>query len=78
MKTLEYMTETELSEYCTACAKAIERVAVQMDIEKPLFVLVLFNDPKVGHYISNCCRSDRIAAMREMANRLEQRQDIPR
>ncbi len=78
MKTLETMTEQELAEFCTAAAKAVESAARICDVEKPLFVLVMFNDPRVAQYISNCRREDTIAAMRETADRLQRRQDVPR
>jgi hypothetical protein len=78
MKQLEHMTEPELRELMTALAKAIEAKTQDLKVEKPLFVLVLFNDPKVGQYISNCRREDCIKAMRETASRLEKRQDVPR
>jgi len=78
MKTLETMTEPELRELCTAMAKAVEAAAQQLDVEQPHFCLVLFNDPKIAQYVSNCRREDIILAMRETANRLEKRQDVSR
>ena len=43
------------------------------------FVLIVFdfNAPGAGNYISNANREDMIAALREIADRLEQNQDIP-
>ena len=43
------------------------------------FALVLFefHRPGIGHYISNAQRSDMIKALRELAERLEKREDIP-
>jgi hypothetical protein len=78
MKKLGQMTQPELKDYMTRCARAIEGVASSLGIENPLFVLVLFNDPKIGQYVSNCARVDMIKVMRETAERLEKRQDVPR
>jgi hypothetical protein len=78
VKQLKNMTEPELRDLLNAIAKKIEAVASNHGVEKPLFALVLFNDPKVGQYICNCNRSDTIKALRETANRLELRQDVSR
>jgi hypothetical protein len=78
MKKLEDMTEPEHSELMTTCAKAIEYAARSLDVEKPFFALVLFNDQKVGQYISNCTRASMIEALRETADRLEKRQTVQR
>lgn len=78
MKRLEDMTEPELRELCSFCAEAIEQTAEFLKVEKPLFALVLFNDPKVAQYIGNCERSAIIEAMRVTADRLEQREDVTR
>jgi hypothetical protein len=43
-----------------------------------MFVLVLFNDPKVAQYVSNCTRESMIEAMRETADRLERNLDVKR
>jgi enoyl-CoA hydratase/carnithine racemase len=78
MKQLEFMTEAELHEFCTGCAAALELVADMQGVERPYFALVLFNDPKVGQYISNCTRETMIQALRETAERLEKNQDVGR
>lgn len=79
-KLMEDMTETEveLRELMIRCAKGIERATHDTVEGKPLFVLVLFNDPKIAQYISNCERPSMIEAMRETADRLERREDVPR
>jgi hypothetical protein len=43
------------------------------------FALMLFefHNPGIGHYISNAQRDDMIKALRELADRLEEREDIP-
>lgn len=45
------------------------------------YVLIVFqfgdNDEKVGHYISNADRKDMIKALREKADILENKMDIP-
>jgi len=75
---LEDMTEPELQRLCHMEGQAVEQVAAALSVEKPLFVLLLFNDPKVAQYVCNCRREDVIKAMRECALRLEGRQDVPR
>lgn len=75
---LEDMTEPDLAELMRAMAKGVERAAAVKNVEKPHFVLLVFNDPAVAQYISNCRRSDMIAALRESADRLDSRQDVPR
>jgi hypothetical protein len=78
VKKLEFMTEVELKELCNAMGNAIEITAEYMGCEKPLFVLLLFNDPKVGQYVANCKRDDVVKALRETAGRLDRREDVPR
>lgn len=78
MKKLEHLTEPELRDLMTAMGHGIEAVAAILEVERPLFVLVLFNDPKVGQYVANCVREDVIKAMRETADRLEHNEDLQR
>jgi hypothetical protein len=78
MKHLEDMTEPELRTTMNAMARGVVRMSEVLKVDKPLFVLVLFNDPKVAQYVSNCTRESMIAAMRETADRLERNQDVPR
>ena len=78
MKKLMNMTEPELKSLMTSCAYAIEGAAKIHRVEKPLFALIMFNDPAVGQYICNCERETTIKALRETADRLEAKQDIPR
>ena len=78
MKKIEFMTEVELENYMRILAKSMEATTTMLDIEKPLFVLLIFNDPKVAQYISNCQREDTVAALRETANRLEKKQTVER
>jgi hypothetical protein len=78
MKKLEDMTEPELRHLMNATCEAILAAAEFCDVEKPMFVVVLFNDPAVAQYAANCRREDIILAMRETADRLERRQDVTR
>jgi len=79
MKKLETMTEPELRDLMNRCAQAVQITAVEFcGVEKPEFVLVLFNDPKVAQYVANCTRESMIEAMRETADRLERGEDVPR
>ena len=75
---LEDMTEPELKTLMNACGKALMAEAVKHGVGKPLFALLLFNDPKVAQYIGNCERKTMIEALREAADRLESREDVTR
>jgi hypothetical protein len=57
---------------------SIVQVAELYKVEKPQFCLLLFNDPKIAQYVCNCRREDVILAMRECAERLENKQDVTR
>jgi hypothetical protein len=72
------MTEPELRELMSAMGSGIMEVASSMEVEKPLFALVLFNDPEIAQYVCNCRREDTIEALRETADRLEKRQTLER
>jgi len=76
MKLLENMTEPELRDLLDNCGHAILDVAQAKDVQKLLFVVLLFNDPKVAQYVSNCRRDDIVKALREAADKLEARQDV--
>jgi hypothetical protein len=79
MNRLEDMDEREISDAMMAAAATIERIfRINGVREKPKFCLVVFSDPKVAQYISNCQRTDMIAAMRETADRIERNQDVRR
>lgn len=80
MKTLRDMTEGELRLLMDACAKAINsKLAAHLDPNaKPMFALLVFDDPEVAQYISSCERSCMIEALRETADRLESRSDVTR
>ena len=74
------MTEPELQAYFQLLGEATESVLPPGPSrhDKALFVLVVFDDPGLAQYVSNAEREDVIKALREMADRLERRQDVPR
>lgn len=75
---LEDLTEVEIGTMMTEMGRAIEAIGLNRGLHpKPYFTLLLWNDPKVGQYLSNCERRSMIAALRETADRLERRQDMP-
>lgn len=78
IKRLENMTEPELALYCNTAGKAIMEASQVCEVEKPKFVLLLFNDPKVAQYVCNCDREDVIKALREAADRLEHNEVLKR
>lgn len=75
---LEDMTEPELKILMNSVCKAIEQTASEFLEDRPMFVIVLFNDPKVAQYASNCNRKSIIESMYETAQRLSNREDITR
>ncbi len=74
MKQLVDMTEQELRELMIDIAKGVTEKLVP----NSKFVILVFDDPGLAQYISNCQRSDIITAIQETANRLESKQNIPR
>jgi hypothetical protein len=72
------MTEPELRDLMNEMGRRIVTAATNRDVEKPQFVLLLFNDPAVAQYMANCVREDVIKALRETADRLEQNQVVMR
>jgi hypothetical protein len=77
---LRDMTEPELRHYMELVAAATESVMPEGPGRngKALFVLLVFDDPGLVQYVANCDRADVIQALRETADRLESREDIPR
>jgi hypothetical protein len=77
---MEDMTEPELGELLRGCAKAVNTAISSRIVSqhKPMFALLVFNDPAVAQYISSCQRTEMIQALRECADRLERRQTVPR
>jgi hypothetical protein len=78
MRKLEFMDEPELTELMTTLATGVEAICDGLNVERPLFCLVLFNDPAVAQFISNCNRKEMIEAMRETADRMEKKDFIGR
>lgn len=79
-KELRNMTEPELKAMFTNISLIIENKlpAGPSFRGRALYTLLVFDDPGVAHYVSNCRRSDIIKAMRECADRLERNEDIQR
>jgi hypothetical protein len=78
MKRLEDMTEVELGNLMTDCARAVRSIIQRRTAGRGDFALLVFDDPKVAQYISTCERECMIEALRETAERLENREDVPR
>jgi hypothetical protein len=75
------MTELQLRNCMTRVARAVEHELPPGcgPRGKALFVVLAFeDDPGIAQYVRNCQRSDIIKALRETADRLEQRQDVTR
>jgi hypothetical protein len=56
VKRLEDMDEPELRTLMNVTCHGIEASAEVCGVERPLFVVVLFNDPKIAQYASNANR----------------------
>jgi hypothetical protein len=78
VRNYEDMTEPELADLMRGFARAVTVVATSLDLERPVFVLLVFNDPAAAQYISNGERADVVRALRTAAARLESRDVIPR
>ena len=76
LKALEDLTEPEMRELATRVLNAVQsRLPVNTGFA------VLFwphGEHRISQYGSNCRREDTVLALREVANRLERRQDVPR
>ena len=77
MKRIEDMTEPELRDLMNRVARAVERELPPVE-PRSMFVVLVFDDPRIAQYVSSCQRSDIITAMRECADRLERKQDVRR
>jgi hypothetical protein len=80
MRALRDMTEPELKTYMRMLAEATESImpAGPSASGRSLFVILVFDDPGLAQYVSNCDRENMVQALRECADRLESREDIPR
>lgn len=75
---LEDMNEMELSALMNEIGAAITTVGHYHGVGRLLFTLIVFNDPKVGQYLCNVDRKGAITAMRETADRLENKDTVER
>lgn len=75
---LEDLTEDLIGSLMTGLARHIDHDLQMLLDGRPQFCLLVFNDPKVAQYISNCERSSMVKALREAADRIESRQDLSR
>lgn len=80
MRHLKNMDEPTLKSYFGQLAAAVEAILPGGPSAngRALFVLLVFDDPGLAQYCSNCDRSTMVQALRECADRLESREDIPR
>jgi hypothetical protein len=78
MRQLQDLNEAQLGTLMVGCAKAIEDTFDNLLMEQARFALVIFNDPKLGQYISNCDRKAMVEALRECADRMEKGEDVTR
>lgn len=82
MKEIRDMTEPELRDFFRALAREVENRLPPGPSSngKCLFALIVADstEPGIGQYVSNVQRPDMIRLLRETADRIEQRQDIPR
>jgi hypothetical protein len=82
MKLIRDMTEPELRDYFNRLARMVEDAlpAGPSAKGKCLFALIVADsvEPGVGQYVSNVNRADMVRLLRETADRLERREDLPR
>ena len=77
-KQLADMTEPELSALMKSFAEVIKHTGISLGVGCPYFVLLVFNDPKLTQYVSNCERNGMIQAMLEGTLRLMKNEDVTR
>lgn len=75
---LQDMTEPELRELMDGYHDALKAEAIVKRVDRPQYVLLVFNDPEIAQYIATVNRSDAIKALREAANRIERNQILSR
>jgi len=78
MKKLEFMNEVELRSLCNRVAAKVEEACMIEGVERPLFTVLLWNDPRVAQYVSNAQRPDVVQALRETVERFERQEDVTR
>lgn len=80
MKRIVDMTERDLRRYFRDLAVMIEDELPPGPSRKGkcLFVLLVMDQTPISHYVSNAVRADIIKMLRETADRLENREDVPR
>lgn len=76
MKKIEDMTEPELRELTTRICRGVSEKLPAMTGFCVLFWPI--GTHNVAQYGSNCHRVDMVTALRETADRLERREDVPR
>lgn len=74
---LSEMKIHDLKEYCKFLCRSVESLLPVTD-PKTCFVLIVFDIPELGQYMSNGTRESMIAALRETLARLENNEDDPR
>lgn len=74
----EIERQQQIEEALKHIASAIE-YTINYEFGKMGFALIVFdfNQPGISNYISNAKRADMIKSLRETADRLEKRQDLP-
>lgn len=82
MKEVRDMTESELRELGIKLGRGVEDMLPPGPSKKGkcLFVLIYTDtcEPGVGQYLANCDRDGAIKLLREAADRLANREDVPR
>lgn len=72
------MNEPKMKAMLNDVAAGITHKIMANGVDKPLFALLIFDDPKIAQYVSNCERKCMIEALRETADRLERNEVITR
>ena len=71
MMQLEYMNEPQITNLMAKMARAVKETAKGLDVEEPLFGLIVYNDPKLAQYVGNGTRESMVKAIRETADKME-------
>jgi hypothetical protein len=73
---MDEMTEPELGDLMASCARKVQ--ATLPPLTGFVILAFEFSSPGISQYVANGQRADIVKALREAADRLERRQDVPR
>lgn len=74
---IDKLTDKDRDHIMDLIGRAVKRIAYTSKIEKPCFVLVTFDSGTYGQCLEEFDRNEIVAALRTVANRLENGEEVP-